>query len=216
MSKINVFIVDDHDMFREGMRILLSKSENFEVVGEAENGKLAIERIDDTVDIVLMDIAMPEMNGIEATQILLDKYPSIKIIALSMFGDELYYYKMIHAGVQGFVLKESGSKEIEIAIDEVYSGSNFFSHELLRNVVVGIGDAKPKEVQETIPEFSEDELSILKNLTTGMAEREIAKEMESDYESVCQQIQQILNKTQCSNTVGLIIYVIRNGIVNIG
>jgi DNA-binding NarL/FixJ family response regulator len=116
-NQINVIIVDDHSLFRNGLKILLNNIENIKVVAEASNGKEYLdktEKID--ADIVLMDINMPVMDGIEATKKSLEKFPNLKIIALSMYGDAEYYYKMIDAGVKGFLLKNSDIKEVVDAI----------------------------------------------------------------------------------------------------
>ena len=112
---------------------------------------------------------MPEMNGIEATQKVLEKNPDLKIIALSMFGDEDYYYKMIHSGVKGFVLKEAGSKELESAIKEVYNGGNFFSQELLRNIIVNAGDNKAtnNKGNKVGVVFEGNEKEVLRLICTG-------------------------------------------------
>lgn len=217
MSEIKVFIVDDHEMFREGVKMLLGKSSNFEIIGEAHNGKQCLELVSEETDIVLMDISMPEMNGIEATQKLIEKYPALKVIALSMFGDEEYYYKMIHSGVKGFVLKEAGSKELEEAIKEVYKGRNFFSQELLRNVIVSFGEAKSATANnsdETIS-FTKREVEILEQICTGRSNKEIADELNISLRTVESHKSNLLQKTNVKNTISLVMYAIKNNIIKI-
>jgi len=214
MNKIKVYIVDDHEMFREGVKVLLSKSNDFEIIGVAANGKQCLSEFPNQVDVTLMDISMPEMNGIETTKALIEKNTNLKIIALSMFGDEEYYYKMIHAGVKGFVLKESGSKELEEAILAVHNGSNYFSQELLRNIIFNFNDKKSKE---TAPEelFTTRELEIITCLCTGMTNKEIADEMNISLRTVESHKSNLLQKAGVKNTIALVMYAIKNGIVKI-
>lgn len=217
MNKIKVFVVDDHEMFREGVKLMLGKTDEFEILGEAQNGKECLEKIPDETDVVLMDISMPEMNGIEATQKVLNLVPNMKIIALSMFGDEEYYYKMIHSGVKGFVLKESGSKELEDAIREVYAGGNFFSQELLRNIIVNISDKSAKKLEEDKKNsFTKREIEILELICTGMSNKEIAEELTISLRTVETHKSNLLQKTDSKNTISLVMHAIKKGIVSIG
>ena len=125
-KKISLIIVDDHDLFREGIKTLLGKSQKVEFIGEAANGKEFLNLLEtNNPDVVLMDISMPVMDGIEATKQAVQLYPDIKILALSMFGEEEYYYKMIQSGVRGFILKSAGINEVEIAIQQVAEGSAY-------------------------------------------------------------------------------------------
>ena len=126
-KKYKVILVDDHKLFRDGLKFVIMQMENLEVVAEASNGKEFLEIIENQeADLVLMDISMPELNGIEATKQAIAKYPKLKILALSMFCDEEYYFQMIQAGVMGFVLKESGKNELEEAITAILSGESYF------------------------------------------------------------------------------------------
>ncbi len=114
MNKAKIYLVDDHQIFREGLRNLIELEGIGTVVGESSNGKHFIQKYkEQNPDLVIMDICMPIMNGIDAAQKAIKKDPGLKVIALSMNGEEEYYYKMIEAGVKGFLLKKSGIKEIE-------------------------------------------------------------------------------------------------------
>ncbi|MEA3450416.1 MAG: response regulator transcription factor, partial [Bacteroidota bacterium] len=117
MTKPKLIIVDDHKIFRDGIKSALTIEEIAEVVGEADNGENFLKLLDEKceVDIVLMDIAMPKMDGVNATVEGLKKCPNLKFLALSSFGSEDYYYKMINAGVKGFILKDTGIDELETA-----------------------------------------------------------------------------------------------------
>lgn len=214
MDKIKVFIADDHGIFREGVKMLLAKSNDFKVIGEASNGKECIDNLPSDVDIILMDILMPVMDGIEATQKIIENDPETKIIALSMFGDQEYYYKMIHSGVKGFVLKEAGSKELEEAIREVYNGHNFFSQELLRNIIVSLTETNTKN-EKTDNAFTEREVEILKLICSGFVNKEIAEKLHISVRTVENHKSSLLQKTCSKNTISLIIHAIKNGIVEI-
>jgi len=157
---LDVLIVDDHSLFRNGLKILLSTSGQFNVIGEAENGSDFLELLAHVnPDIVLMDIDMPVMDGIQATKEALKKYPALKVITLSMFGEEEYYYKMIEAGVKGFLLKNSDINEVKSALITVYEGGKYFSQELLYNVVKNIRTTyKDQEITEAL---SDREMEVL-------------------------------------------------------
>jgi len=136
MEKIRIIIADDHQLFRNGLKILLNAFPEFEVVGEAANGAEFLKIIASTnADIALMDINMPEMDGIEATRQGLKISPGISILALSMYGEEEYYYKMVDAGAKGFLLKDSDINEVKEAILTVNKGGSYFSQELLYYVI---------------------------------------------------------------------------------
>jgi DNA-binding NarL/FixJ family response regulator len=122
-----VFLVDDHKLFREGLAFVISQMNGFEVVGEASNGYAFLQVVDNLdVDIVLMDISMPGLDGITTSAMALIKRPDLKIIALTMFSDEEYYYKMVQTGVYGYILKESGKDELDIALNTVVAGNHYF------------------------------------------------------------------------------------------
>ena len=136
LKKLRIYIVDDHKLFREGLKLLLSTQDFVHHIYEASNGRDFIENLSFVdCDLVLMDIEMPEMNGIEATEQALRIRPDLKVIVLSMYGDEQYYYKMVDVGVKGFVLKNSGIEKVIAAIRAVAAGENYFSEELLVNIL---------------------------------------------------------------------------------
>ncbi len=141
----DLVIVDDHKLFRDGIKMLLSNFNHFNVVGEASNGIEFLSLIENKLpDLVLMDISMPEMNGLEATRIALENHPDLKILVLSMFQDQEYYTKMIEYGANGFVLKEAGAEELIDAINTVLKGNNYFSQELLRNIILNLSSAEKR------------------------------------------------------------------------
>jgi len=129
---IKLIITDDHRMFRESLKNILVTEKVSDVIAEAANGEELLDLLKVcSPDVVLMDIAMPKMNGIEATKLALQKQPGLKVLALSGFDDEKYYFSMVEAGAKGFVLKNSGIAELKNAINEVYENKGWFSRTAL-------------------------------------------------------------------------------------
>lgn len=213
-SKRKVVIVDDHTLFRNGLRILLNTLEDYQVVAEAANGKQFLDLLEKSVpDLVLLDINMPVMDGIEAATIAQKLHPDLKIITLSMYGEEDYYYKMVNAGVKGFVLKNSDIKEVKNALDVVYEGGSFFSSELLQNLVNSLkSSSKSKEFHA---ELSEREMEILILICQGLSNQEIGDKLFISKRTVDKHRANILEKSESKNTAQLVVYAIKNKLVEL-
>jgi len=213
-SKRKVIIVDDHTLFRNGLRILLNNMENYHVIGEAANGKQFLDLLEKGIpDLVLMDISMPVMDGIEASTLAHELYPELKIITLSMYGEEDYYYKMVDAGVKGFVLKNSDIKEVKTAMDVVYEGGSFFSSELLQNLVNSF-KSSPKS-KDFHAELSEREMEILILICKGLSNQEIGDKLFISKRTVDKHRANILEKSESKNTAQLVVYAIKNRLVEL-
>jgi DNA-binding NarL/FixJ family response regulator len=212
--KRKVIIVDDHTLFRNGLRILLNTLEDYQVVAEAANGKQFLDLLEiDMPDLVLLDINMPVMDGIEAATIAQKLYPGLKIITLSMYGEEDYYYKMVNAGVKGFVLKNSDIVEVKTALDVVYEGGSFFSSELLQNLVNSLkSSSKSKEFHA---ELSEREMEILILICQGLSNQEIGDKLFISKRTVDKHRANILEKSESKNTAQLVVYAIKNKLVEL-
>jgi DNA-binding NarL/FixJ family response regulator len=212
MGTVKIALVDDHALFRNGLKTLLDSHQGFKVVLEAQNGKEFIDQLSKVQpDIVLMDISMPVMDGIEATQQAVAKMPDIKVVALSMFGEEDYYFKMINAGVKGFLLKNSEIKEVVEAIDQVMKGNSFFSQELLYNVIRNFNPHK--EPDSTAPNLSKRELEVLQEICKGLSNQEIADTLFISKRTVDKHRANLLSKTNSKNTANLIMYAIKNKLI---
>lgn len=210
---IKILIADDHRMFRESIRNILTTEKVAEVLAEACNGEELLELLDNfQPDIVLMDISMPQMDGIIATKKAIQKQPGLKVLALSGFDDDKYYYSMIEAGVKGFVLKNSGIAELKNAINEVYKNNSWFSSELLQKVINKL-NTKPKKNKST--ELSDRELEVLHFICESLTNEQIASKMNLSFETVKWHRANILSKTSCTNTAGLVIYAIKNELIEI-
>ena len=212
--KYKVVLVDDHKLFRKGLRMLIDTLGRFEVAGEASNGIEFLDMIGTSLpDIVMLDIAMPEMDGIEAARQALARYPDLKIITLSMFGEQDYYFKMVDAGVKGFLLKNSDFTEVRMALETVVEGGNYFSRELLMNLVNSLKNS-PEELTPDSP-LSDREKEIILLICKGMSTQEIADSLCLSKRTVDSHRANILLKTGCRNTASLVVYAIKEKLVEL-
>ena len=213
MEKIRIIIADDHQLFRNGLKILLNAFPDFEVSGEASNGEEFLRLIKTVkADIALMDINMPEMDGIEATRRGLRIVPGMNIIALSMYGEEEYYYKMVDAGAKGFLLKDSDINEVRDAITTVFRGGSYFSQELLYHVIQKI---KHREHESKSANLSRREKEILLKICEGLSNQQIAETLFISKRTVDKHRANLLGKTNSKNTASLILFAIKNKLIEI-
>ncbi len=206
---MKILFVDDHTLFRNGLKLLLSTIPDYEVAGEASNGREFLELIKkEHYDIVFLDIEMPEINGIEAARIATTIDPNLKIITLSMYGDEEYYDQMVEAGAKGFLLKNTDLQEVRTAIEAIIHGGSYFSQELMQNLLRNLKYSK--EQKEMGCEFSEREIEILLLICDGLSNQEIGDKLFISKRTVEKHRANILAKSNCKNTAGLVIYAIKN------
>ncbi|MBO5875854.1 MAG: response regulator transcription factor [Alistipes sp.] len=211
MKDVKIILVDDHALFRNGVNTLISMREGYRVVGEAGDGAEFLEMLPNVaVDVVFMDISMPNMGGEEATRKALALYPDLKIVTLSMFGDENYYTRMVEAGAKGFLLKDSAIEEVFEAIDAVVEGGSYFSDRLLSSI-----SNRMRSTDRSSEELSAREIEILLCICRGLSNQEIAEELFISKRTVDAHRANILEKTGCRNTASLVVYAIRNHLVEL-
>ena len=212
-NKLKIFLADDHNLFREGLKLLLSNNELISDIYEAENGKELLKNILKVKpDIILMDIEMPVMNGIEATKECLKIFPETKVIALSMYGNENFYSEMIDAGAKGFLLKNSKFEDVLKAIIDVNDNKNYFSPEILEAI---INNLHKKKYRKKNTELTEREIEVLYNICKGFSNQEIADLLYISKRTVDKHRENILLKTLSKNTAELVIYAIKNKIFEV-
>ncbi len=210
---ISVFLVDDHNLFREGLALLLGKLPYIKKVMQASTGEEFLERLTESdPGLVFMDISMPGINGIETSTRALKTHPELKIIALSMYADEDYYTRMINAGARGFILKNSDIQEVEDCIRNVVSGHNYFSPEILNGIVKNISR---KAIPRKNSELTEREEEVLFRICRGLSNQEIADLLHISKRTVDKHRENLLLKTDSKNTAGLVMFAIRKGIVEV-
>lgn len=209
MEKRRVILVDDHILFREGLRGLLERYASVEIVAEASDGDEFLKIVESgvDVDVIFMDISMERITGDVATQRALTIRPDLKIITLSMFGDEHYYTRMVKAGARGFLLKNSGINEVVEAIESVCEGGDYFSKELLTSLRCNMHTSDYYPVEEII---SSREREILVCVCQGLSNNEIAEKLFISKRTVDKHRANIMEKTGCRNTANLVVYAIRN------
>lgn len=214
-SRVRIVLVDDHTLFRTGLAGLLSQREGFDVVADYGSGEeflAALESLE--VDVVFMDISMPGIDGAETTRRALEMRPELKIITLSMYGDDHYYTRMVVSGASGFLLKDSDIDEVYAAVESAMAGDSYFSSALLgsltRNMSV-LNALSPNEEDE----LSDREMEILVEVCRGLSNQEIADKLFISKRTVDKHRANILEKTGCRNTANLVVYAIKNHLVEI-
>ncbi|AHW58836.1 two component transcriptional regulator, LuxR family [Draconibacterium orientale] len=217
MENTNIIIVDDHKIFRDGLILLLSNFDFVSVVGEAANGEEFLELIDNVKpDIVLMDINMPKMNGIEATKLALQKYPELKVIALTSFADDEYIEQMISAGVEGYMLKRSDIEDFEKAIKKVADGGSYFSAEIIKVISRNLYKEKErKSGEQLLDKFTPREKEILNLICKGLNNEQIAELIHLSPKTVEKHKSNLFQKTETFNTVNLVIYAFKNQLISL-
>jgi len=208
MRKIKIAIIDDHQLFREGIKLVLNQTNNFEIIYESDNGNDFINFLDKvTPDVVLMDINMAKLNGIETTKKALKIKPTIKILTLSMYSDTLHYTQMINAGVKGFLLKNANIYELKQSITEVFNGGNYFSQKILQKLA---SKSLLKINNNLKDEITEREGEILYQICNGLTSSEIAEKLYISIKTVEVHRTNIFRKANVRNVAELIIWAIKN------
>ncbi len=216
MPDIRVLVVDDHAILRDGIRSLLERQPGIIVTGEASNGLEALEKISaDPPDIVLMDIAMPVMNGIEATQRIKELYPRVKVLILTQHDDREYIQPLLQAGASGYVLKRSGGREVLTAIHHVYEQGAFLEPSIARQLLESYAQPVPLAAPTT-PSLTDREREVLRLVIIGKSNKEIAHALHISPKTVSVHRSNIMAKLDVNNSIELVNYVNQHRILENG
>jgi DNA-binding NarL/FixJ family response regulator len=221
MLKTRILIADDHDVVRSGLKVLLRTSPDFSIVGEAADGEEAVSLTDKlTPDVVIMDVSMPNLDGIAATKIIKERHPEVKVIILTVHEDEEYAFQVLRAGANGYVLKNAGKKDIFKAIESAVSGERFFSPGISKIIVESfIKRANEQPVVQTPVKAGSDrqltnrETEVLKYIAMGMTNRQIADTLFLSFRTVNTHRANIMQKLDIHETAGLVRHAISIGLV---
>lgn len=217
MKKIRILIVDDHNLIINGIKSLLSPIQNFEIIGEANDGQQAIDlSLKIKPDVIIMDISMPVLSGIDATKIILEKLPETKVIALTQHEDSEYVIQILNAGGYGYLLKNSKKEEFIDAINTVCEGRKYFSKNisnLLLNDLLENKSAKPKEEPKIL--LTKREKEIIQKIADELSNYQIADELNISLRTVETHRRNIMQKLNLTNVVSLIKYAVANEIVSL-
>lgn len=216
MRKIRVLLADDHTVVRQGLRALLSAEEDMEIVGEAENGRQALQLIKKLLpDVVVMDIAMPVLNGIEATRQITRYIPSVKVLVLSTYSNDEYVEQLTEAGAAGYLVKQTAANDLLKAIREAFKGNAFFSPAIAKRLrdqcrqtfMVG------QPVKRRSDYLTTREAEVLQLIAEGRANKQIAAELCISIKTVEKHRQQVMNKLGIHDVAGLTRHAISKGII---
>jgi len=215
MKKISVLLVDDHTVVRQGLRALLSQEEDIEVIGEAENGRQAIQMASKTPpDVVIMDVVMPLMNGLEGTRQMLKYVPSAKVLVLSSYGDDDYVQQLTEVGASGYLTKQTAGDDLLLAIREVQRGNAFFSPSIAKRLRDrcrrAFADGQP--LKRNV-DLTSRESEVLQLIAEGLPNKQIAGELGISIKTVEKHRQQVMNKLSIHDVAGLTRYAISKGMV---
>lgn len=217
MEKIRILLADDHTLIRTGIATLLQTSRDFEVVGEAQDGEEAIEKTKQLrPDVIIIDLSMPKLSGIEATQIIKKEYPDVNVLVLTMHESEEYVYQILKSGAAGYVLKSAGKEELSAAIRAVVRGERFFSPRVSQIMAEGYlrrVDATGEHAQgEDVP-LTKREKEILTLVVKGLTNQQIADQLSISPRTVDTHRTNIMQKLDIHDVVNLVRYAIERGIV---
>jgi len=215
-TKIRVLLADDHNVVREGLRLILESASDIEVVGEVENGRLAVQMAKKLQpDVVVMDVVMPTLNGVEATRQLLKETPNTKVLVLSSYSDDDRVQQLIEVGAIGYLVKQTAANDLLAAIREAYKGNAFFSPsiskrllEQCREALAGGGTVKRKG-----PKLTSREAEVLQLIAEGYANKQIADELCISIKTVEKHRQQVMHKLNLHEVASLTRYAVAQGII---
>jgi len=215
MPKIRVLIADDHAIVREGIRMILAAHDDIEVVGEAADGRETISRVEQlTPDVVLMDIAMPGLGGLEATMEIMKSHPQTKVLVLTQYDDSEYIYRFLKVGAAGYVLKKAVGSDLVAAVRAVFLGKSFIDPSIADRVIKGYLEHPDATPDDTLYDrLSDREKTVFRLIAEGYTSRQIADTLSLSIKTVMTHRANIMEKLDFHNRADLIKYAIRLGLV---
>jgi len=216
MRKLRILLADDHIVMRTGLRALLERQTNLEVVGESENGRETVALAASLKpDVLVMDVGMPVLNGIEATQTIVTQNPTVAVVILSMHADESYVMRALKAGARGYLLKDSAAADLIGAIQAISQGKSFFSPKVSRILAEDyVRVLKQKGAVDTYDLLTSREREILQLLAEGKTNKEVATALNISPYTVETHRSHILQKLNLHNSAELVLYAVRKGIIS--
>lgn len=215
MANIKVFLVDDHKIVRDGIKLMLEPQAGIDVVAEAEDGDAVKNILGETpVDVIVMDINMPGLNGIKTTKMVKEEHPSIKVLALTMSSDDSHIRQMVQAGASGYIMKSAGRDELTHAIHDVMAGKHYFSDQATHSIMMDLVKNKGKSSAPDPIHITDRELEVLQMIVKEHTNQEIAEKLHISPRTVDAHRRNLLQKTGARNTAGLVKYAFQNGLVN--
>ncbi len=213
---IRILLADDHALFRQGLKSLLETEADLRVIGEAQNGREAVRYAADTrPDIILMDIQMPELDGVRATQSILEISPEANVIILTMYRQDSYVFEAVKAGARGYLLKDVDGTELIDAIRHVSEGGTLLDPEMAKNVLEDFRVKKESLPDEKRGDLTEREAAILRLLAQGSSNQEIALKLNISEKTVRNRLSEIFAKLQLNNRTQAALYAIREGLASL-
>ena len=216
MKKIRVLIADDHGIVRKGLRLQLEQNNAFEVIGEATDGRDAVRLAEELLpDIVIMDIAMPNLNGIQATAQMVKKNPQIGVIILSMHSDETYLTRALAAGAKGYLLKENADVDLDNAVQAVAQGKRFFSRDIANALLEDyMRQLQQRGLQDSYDLLTDREKEILQLLAEGKSNKDIATMLNLSINTVETHRTRIMQKLNLHSAAEIVLYAVRKRIIS--
>lgn len=212
MEPIRILLADDHTLFRKGIRTLMEQMPDVEVVGEAANGREAVSLAHDLVpDVVLMDINMPERNGIEATRAILEENPHIGVVLVTMYDDPESAFTGMRAGARGYVLKEAEPAELQRAVEAAHRGEVMLCPIIAKKVLTQF--SQPEEPNVPYEDLTQRELQVLQLAAEGLSNKEISAQLVISEKTVKNHVGNIFSKLQVNDRTQAVLYALRNGLV---
>jgi len=213
---INVVLADDHTIVRDGLRALLEANPEIKVVGDAANGHQAVSQVKELQpDVVIMDISMPEMNGIDATRQILEASPQVHVIILSMLGTADHVFHALQAGVHGFLLKESAGREVMEAVQSVYAGELYFSRPITQTFINDYMQARGDAQTNSLESLSLRENEILCLVVEGKTSAEIGNSLHLSPKTIESYRSRMMQKLGVSGLPGLVKFAIKHGLISL-